>query len=942
MPTIEGAPERQTVSSQLFQTPSRAPLQQSPQLVMYARGGRAVGGGDNGEPWRSLSKLLQFGSDTAFKQVEKQNDADFVRGQTMQMQGKTIDELKESGESAWTMYGYKTMQANTAVQSWYGQELADIDKSNKEMAPDMYREHMVQKFQAMLGDDPQANYILTKIASQRIPDLAAKQVKAHAAWTHGQTLQSYQDTILATAANGGDIHGLITADPQKFGISKEEQQRIVANAAIAGLKNGSTSVYTAAYGVQPADSPESLGGLAARFESSGSSATIGRMSTDGRAFGKYQLSEKQGTFDAFLRFLEPQDAEAAQMLRDPATREENWKRLVAEGRIQKYEQPFIMATHYRPAHDQLKPELMQLVDSSPALQEVLMSTAIQHGSAPTSAGAGSIFNKVYREGMSEADLIAAIYDERKTRFGSSTPSERQAVQNRLEKEKQAAIGMTVAKGLPIELQMQVNAAYNQERGKAASELVQSAQLEAERILLKVADGSMTEFEAQEMWEQYLSGVRKDPRASFRGVDNDLEAVNLDFQRKTLPANEQSRAKQEKEQRIRMAVLNDTVPDLTKSEQMQAWDIWKNTLAINTSNKVAQGMPPEQAQEWANNQFLLQAKKWGTSVDERTAREWTVSMLSPVNSDGAATQEAVQALNLFTSLSEMAPGVAKKYITNPDAQAVMYTAAELYKLTADADSSIKEAARMVADGKTADSLSKYVQDKDSQEALNTAVQSRLDDFDPGLFSTVFGIRASSFSDVLDEDIKKAANSPEFRRRLNFAAGRVKWQNPGMPPEAVAELAMSDVMNRSEYVMGNMLVQDTPTTLAEDMGLQSFSKPMVVNDAVLTFLQAKGKQMFGETQWDTGYPWTSVWWRDVPEVRVMYNSTDKLFNISIMVDRETGQYSPPFPVKASTIGRWYREQHAEEVINQRRAFEDRQKTATTLINAARGSLPLSNES
>lgn len=934
MPRIEDTPERQGVSSQLFQTPSRAPLTQQPQLVMYARGGRAVSGGNDGEPYKSLSQLLKFGSDVAYKQLEKQNDADYVRGKTMQMQGKTLDELKASGESEWTMYGYKTMQANTLVQSWYGQELADIETKHKESDPAFYREHMVEKFQGMLGDDPQANYILTKIAEQRIPDLAAKQMRAHSAWAHGQALQAYQDTILATASNGGDVQSLITADPTKFGISKEEQQKVVANAAIAQLNNGSSAIYTAAYGVPPAGDSGALGSLAARFESSGSSATIGRMSTDGRAFGKFQLSEKQGTFDAFIKFLEPQDAEAAQMLKDPATREENWKRLVAEGRIQKYEQPFIMASHYRPAHDQLKPELRQMVDSSPALQEVLMSTAIQHGAAPTAAGAGSIFNKVYRPGMTEEDIISAVYDERKTRFGSSTPKERQAVQARLDKEKQAALGMASVKGLPIALTEKLTATYNKAQMQAASEMVQSAQLEAERLLIRVQDGSMTEFEARDVWDAYLREARNDPKTAFRGVANDLEAVNLDFQRKTIPAREQSKAKAEKEQRVRMAVLNNTVADLPKAEQMQAWDIWKNTLAANTSLRLAQGMPAEQAQEWADNQFLLQARKWGTSVDARTAREWTTAALSPIDSEGAATQEAVQALDMFTRLQELAPGVANKYITNPEAKAVMYTAAELYKLTASADSSLKEAVRMVKDGKTAKSLADYVKDEGSQAAINEAVQARLDDFDPGLFSTALGLRASTFYEVLDADIQKAAQSPEFRRMVNFAAGRVKWQNPGMPAEAVAELAVSDVMSRAEYVMGNMLVQSTPTTLLEDMGMQGFQQPMVVNDAVLKFLQAKGKQMFGETQWDAGYPWNATWWRDSPEVRIMYNSTDKLFNIAVMVDRDTGQYSQPFPVKASTIGKWYMEQHRADTLEQRADVQARDAIVQRLADMSLG--------
>lgn len=107
-------------------------------------------------------------------------------------------------------------------------------------------------------------------------------------------------------------------------------------------------------------------------------------------------------------------------------------------------------------------------------------------------------------------------------------------------------------------------------------------------------------------------------------------------------------------------------------------------------------------------------------------------------------------------------------------------------------------------------------------------------------------------------------------------------------------------------------------------------MVVNDAMLKFLQAKGEKIFGKTQWDSGYPWDSTWWRDAPEVRIMYNSTDKIFNIAVMVDRDTGQYSQPFPVKASTVGKWYREQRNKETLDQRAGALERAANRQKLVD------------
>lgn len=921
MPRIEGAPERQAVSDQLFQTPSRAPLQQQPGLVMYARGGRAVGGGDNGEPWKSLSQLFKYGSDLAFKQAEKQNDADYVRGKTLQMQGKTIDELKQNDESDWTMYGYKSMQAATMVQTWYGQELADIEKTHRESDPSFYREHMVEKFQGMLGDDPQANYILTKVAEQYIPDLAAKQVKAHSAWAHGQALQAYQDVVLATVANGGDVQGLLTADPAQFNISREEQQKIVANAVVVDLERGSTSLYRQAYGAAPSVQEGQLGSLAMKYESSGKATTIGRMSTDGRAFGTYQISEKSGTFNEFLKFLAPQDAEAAEMLRDPATREENWKKLVSQGRIQKYEQPFVMATHYRPAQRALKPELMQRVDGSHALQEVLMSTAIQHGSG----GASGIFNKVYREDMTDAELIAAVYDERKTRFPSSTPTERANIQARLDRESREAIGMTRAQGLPAADLLRVNSAYRAQQQKAASELTQNATLESRRILYKVAAGEIDEYQAQDQWDAYMKTVKGDPRYQFDGVANDIAFVDLDFKNATIPAKEKATAKAAKDHKINLAVINDDISELTTQERVLAWDKWKENLTVEVRTKIAQGMSQDQAQEWASNQYLLQVKHWGTAIDKRTSNDWTNAILNPFDSKGVVTQEAAQALDMLTTLHGMSPVVAEMYVTNPNAAAYLHSAMDLYRITPNAQDAFMRARDLEEEGIKTKSLGKYVKSQEAQEALTTSITDALDNIDPGFFTDIFGGSASKSWEVLDAEIANAIkNSKEFNRRTNMYAGFLKQNSPSLSDEAIADQAVNTMLGRSAFVLGNMLVQDTPGSMRKDMGLTGFREPLVENDAVLSYLREYGPKMF-PNQWNPGNVFDSEYWRGVPQMEVRYNSIDKLFYFRAMVDPDTQEMSTRvFPVEASQIGAWYKQHKAAELTQKRERSERRQQS------------------
>ncbi|HDQ40149.1 MAG TPA: hypothetical protein ENN39_03880 [Desulfonatronum sp.] len=94
---------------------------------------------------------------------------------------------------------------------------------------------------------------------------------------------------------------------------------------------------------------------------------------------------------------------------------------------------------------------------SPALREVIWSTAVQHGVA----GAANIFERAAsRLGLqhaasketqiAERDLIQAIYAERGKRFTGSSQAVRSSVQERFVKEMQLALAL-----LPQDMDRQV-------------------------------------------------------------------------------------------------------------------------------------------------------------------------------------------------------------------------------------------------------------------------------------------------------------------------------------------------------------------------------------------------------------------------------------------------------------------------------------------------------
>lgn len=192
---------------------------------------------------------------------------------------------------------------------------------------------------------------------------------------------------------------------------------------------------------------EGLGGLSARYESGNKgSEAVGWDSTGGTSYGKYQIATRTGTMSRFMDYLKTEDPEAFERLQaaGPADTGKNgnfakvWQQMAKEGKLGDHEHEFIKRTHYDPGLRAIKSdELRGMIGKSSALQDVLWSTTVQHGGG---RGAG-IFDKVYKDGMSEDDLIKAIYAERGTRFGSSSASVRASVQNRFKDEQRNALAM---------------------------------------------------------------------------------------------------------------------------------------------------------------------------------------------------------------------------------------------------------------------------------------------------------------------------------------------------------------------------------------------------------------------------------------------------------------------------------------------------------------------
>jgi hypothetical protein len=208
-------------------------------------------------------------------------------------------------------------------------------------------------------------------------------------------------------------------------------------------------------GKQPGGQEDGLGSLAAQFESGkdGISA-IGYDRVGGTSYGKYQIASRVGSMNNFLSFLDKEAPDIATQLRaaGPANTgsrrgkmPEVWQKIAAEqpARFEALQEKFIHDSHYAPALNAVtRTAGIDPAKLSPAMQEVLWSTAVQHG--PN--GAARIFNRAVSKGsfdnmQAERKLIDNVYALRAEQFGSSSEQVRASVRNRLKQEKTLALAM---------------------------------------------------------------------------------------------------------------------------------------------------------------------------------------------------------------------------------------------------------------------------------------------------------------------------------------------------------------------------------------------------------------------------------------------------------------------------------------------------------------------
>jgi len=353
------------------------------------------------------------------------------------------------------------------------------------------------------------------VAGRRAARLKEKETEA--VKKAAEAKEAENDAAKKAAAGPSGVPGVDLSNPQKMFDSMVRRQQ--GETAGAGAQPGAANTRAMTTPGAPATSSATgtgLGFIAEKYESAGrGSGTVGWDKMGGTSYGKKQISSKTGAMTDYLKFLDKSGkGDVAKQLREAGIEKDTgstsgkavdvWKKLAASGALGDSEGEFLKTQSYDVGIKGIKDkDLTKKIEGNKALQEMMYSTSVQHGGG----GSASIMNKVYKKGMSDEELIKAVYAERGTKFSGSTAEVQAGVKGRFVKEEQDILGLLKNPGA-------ARAASGTATGQTPGSTVPTSET-ARQTLANLPESAKQQLDAQKAAEARTAAATTDPRRTDR-------------------------------------------------------------------------------------------------------------------------------------------------------------------------------------------------------------------------------------------------------------------------------------------------------------------------------------------------------------------------------------------------------------------------------------------
>lgn len=294
-----------------------------------------------------------------------------------------------------------------------------------------------------------------------------------------------------------------------------------------------------------------LGAIAEKYESAGrGSGTVGWDKMGGTSYGKKQISSKTGAMTDYLKFLDKTGkGDIAKQLRDAGIEKDTgstsgkavdvWKQLAASGALGDSESEFLKTQSFDVAKKGIKDQDLQArIDGSRALQEMLYSTAVQHGPG----GAMKIMNSVFKKGMTDEALVKAVYKERGTKFGGSTANVQAGVAKRFASEEQDIMGLLKSGGAPATASAQTPGSNVPTTAAVQTAVAPTAAVSTQTAEAARAQAAATDSRRTDRPQSAVAGTRQEsPESLLASLNTKMDQL-ISVNRKLSEINERQLSK----------------------------------------------------------------------------------------------------------------------------------------------------------------------------------------------------------------------------------------------------------------------------------------------------------------------------------------------------------------------------------------------------------------
>ena len=224
---------------------------------------------------------------------------DFLKGQMQYTQGKTYQQIRESGASWATVSGAAALQAQKVMNDAFLEGMSAITQEDHQLTPEQYSEKLGEISKSLFTGDQIVDDFMTELASTNVMKLAEAQTLAHEEWKVQETKSAARDTMLSysTLEDEESDKALTTMLGEKQGdkwmytgpiegLNDADRKGVILEAAVLDLKQGNRKII---------DKLGGINGVRERF-----STTAAEESALLSAFSEFQ-SAKENEYSAEMQ-----------------------------------------------------------------------------------------------------------------------------------------------------------------------------------------------------------------------------------------------------------------------------------------------------------------------------------------------------------------------------------------------------------------------------------------------------------------------------------------------------------------------------------------------------------------------------------------------------------------------------------------------------------------